>query len=52
MKFNKRNFSYLLSFALLLCSLEKPELASAQTQTTGAIVGRVTDSSGAVIPNA
>ncbi len=52
MKFNKRLVSDLLSFMLLICVFGLPGSASAQTQTTGAIAGRVTDSSGAVIPNA
>ena len=52
MKCNERYASCLLSFTLLFCMLGIPVLVSAQTQTTGAIAGRVTDSSGAVIPNA
>src|ERR1700761_6541063 len=52
MKFIQRKFSCLLNFVLSICLLGMPILMKAQTQTTGAIVGRVTDSSGAVIPNA
>ena len=52
MKFIHCKCSCLLIFALSICLLGMPILMKAQTQTTGAIVGRVTDSSGAVIPNA
>jgi hypothetical protein len=52
MKFNTRYDACLLSFTLLICLLWMPLSASAQTQTTGAIAGRLTDSSGAVIANA
>ncbi|MEA2540383.1 MAG: hypothetical protein QOH35_1749, partial [Acidobacteriaceae bacterium] len=41
--------SSLLSLFLLACSFLLPGVASAQTQTTGAITGRLTDIGGAVI---
>jgi hypothetical protein len=48
----QRRFSRLPSLFLLAGLLALPGLASAQTQTTGAITGRLADSSGAVIANA
>jgi hypothetical protein len=51
MKYDKERLFSLPGFALLLCLLLLPGIAAAQTQTTGAIAGRVTDSSGAVITN-
>ena len=52
MQRSQRRISTLLSLCLLAGSLVLPQLASAQTQTTGAIAGRLTDTSGAVIANA
>ena len=52
MNFYQRSVFCLLSFTFLICIWGMPGSASAQTQTTGAIAGRVTDSSGAVIVNA
>src|SRR4029077_6443169 len=43
---------FLLNFALLIAYSFSPLQLSAQTQTTGEIVGVVTDPSGAVVPNA
>ena len=52
MQRNERSLPGLLSFFLLACSFLLPALAFAQTQTTGSITGRLTDTSGAVIANA
>src|SRR5579883_3166608 len=52
MQRNDRRISISLGLLLLIASALLSGLASAQTQTTGAITGRVTDTSGAVIPNA
>ena len=49
---NDRRISSLLSLLLLVSSFALPGLAWTQTQTTGAISGRLTDTSGAVIANA
>lgn len=52
MKYHKRCVLHMLCFSLLICSQSVPRLSAAQTQTTGAITGRLADSSGAVISNA
>jgi hypothetical protein len=52
MQRSERRSSSLLSFVLLASLFFLPGLAFSQTQTTGAITGRLTDSSGAVIASA
>ncbi len=52
MQCHKRSFCSLLSLVLTACAFLSSGLASAQTQSTGAISGRLTDVGGAVIAKA
>jgi hypothetical protein len=52
MNLNQRYLRSLPAFILVICLILAPAIGKAQTQTTGAITGRVTDSSAAVISNA
>ena len=49
---NTRHLSGHLVLLLLACLFLLPGSASAQTQSTGSIAGRLTDTSGAAIANA